>query len=158
VARNDATLVWRRHNPAANDGKHWWCEGGFNPCIVYYPTGKIDWTVDWSIPTRSCHDQGTVAAGEHTIIPSDQQLILWPDGQGGYTYSGHGFDPVVRSEVCNVDAPVEYFNVPEYENYPASADLQTIQGEYSYGPPNNRWEYAWSFSAVACRRTSGVCQ
>jgi len=137
------------------------CELDADPCIVYYPTGQISWTFDrsgWGEPT-DCHDQGTADAGLHAVTLSDQQLILWPDGQGGYTYSGHGIDVEVESQGCHVDLPVNYFEVIKYDNYQVSGDLQTIQGQNSYpGSQNDLWEYGWSFSAAACPQGGGVCQ
>lgn len=132
------TILWKLHDYAEPDGKAVGCEANADPCLVYYPTGEVSWVFDrccfpqiggGGVP--DCRDTGTLEIGVGSIIPSDQQLILQPNGLG-YTYSGHGVRPTgdVYSTACGSRFVGEYFYAPESENYAVSDDLQTIQGEY----------------------------
>jgi hypothetical protein len=159
VVTNDASLFWEYHDfDRATEPYFEQCELDPDPCLVYTPRGFIDWNYSYTRgqPFPCVEDySGTVAAGS-IIIRRDQELLLRPDGSGGYFYSGQGFDPNFSIDiVCEISgccAPVNFFHAPESEGFKVSADGQTISGHYEFSPFNDSgpetYEYDWQLEYV----------
>ncbi|MDO8615938.1 MAG: hypothetical protein Q7T33_09435 [Dehalococcoidia bacterium] len=152
VVMNDAILLWEYHDPEEDNGHYYYhCEVEPEPCLLYIPKGDIDWTYSYTRMGGSpCSEEysGTIPAG-NVIARYDQELLLRPDGDGGYFYSGNGLDPTFFIEiVCEATggyAPVHYFAAPESEQFRVGEDGRTISGSYSYLGSEGRgtFEFEW---------------
>lgn len=155
IVTSSADLFWEYHDfDPATESYYEYCELDPDPCLVYTPRGDIDWHVSHVHPTiPPCVEEhsGTIPAG-NIIIRSDQELVLRPDGTGGYFYSGTGLDPTFFLDLaCGIGGDVSglnYFQAPEFENFHVSPDGRTISGSWMHvtggkGGPVITFESDW---------------
>ncbi len=144
------------------------CQGGFPAtCIVYLPSGTVDWTWDSHQvpPGGQCdeHRSGHVAAGAvndprnaggaNGVPLSSQMLVLEPDGAGHLTFRGQGITALTERMTCSdvlhaETAPPAYLDLPQ--NDPGSKPLGA--------GPGSSCDSIWQIDAKAEEITGGCVQ